>query len=155
MIVRTRIVATAALGALALFGGLAESASACSCAAEPITARTFHESDGAIIGRLVDVDVQEPPAGEEIVPVGRPADFEYRVIRVFKGRRRITQRIVVRSNSDEAACGLPRQKGRRFGLFLDRRDGRWEGGLCGTTSPREMRRAAERTGFARTSGCGS
>ena len=155
MAVRARLVC---LGTLAIVAGAPETAAACSCAGEPITAETFRQSDGAVIGRLVDIHVRGPdPEPGEPFPAARPADFEYRVARVFRGRRRIetAEPLLVRSNTSEAACGLPASKGRRYGLFLDRSGGRWNGGLCATTSPRQMRRAAERTGFARTAACAS
>jgi len=49
----------------------------------------------------------------------------------------------VRSVRSSATCGLPSQKGRLYALFLERRNHRWHSGLCATTTPRRMRRAAE------------
>jgi len=147
MTARTRIVAIAVLGALALFGSVAESASACSCAAEPITAETFRESDAALIGRL----------RERVAVNEYEHELRYRVRRVFRGRRVIEagSTVRVRTSAQGSACGIETREGGRDGLFLSRGGGRWQGGLCSTTGPREMRRAAKRAGFARTRACGS
>ncbi|HEU4906470.1 MAG TPA: hypothetical protein VFT19_10210 [Solirubrobacterales bacterium] len=80
-------------------------------------------ADAAIAGRLV-----------EVIPRSRVrAVYRYRVRRVYKrgaGLRR--GRIVsVRSTRSSAACGLPKRKGRRYGLLLSRQRGGWTSGLCG------------------------
>lgn len=99
-----------------------------------------------MIGRLIErVSVNE-----------QTVELRYRVGRVFRGRRLIEPGSVIRirTAAQGSVCGIETPEGRRDGLFLDRRGGRWEGNLCATTSPRKMRRAAARTGFARTAGCG-
>jgi hypothetical protein len=113
----------------------AEQAAACSCAQQS-PRELFKRSDAAIIGRLVDV-----------VPRDQyESAYRYLVKRVYKGKRRIErgQMLSVRSASDGAACGLPDQEGRRYGLFLFRHDDRWTSNLCVVIGPRRMRRAAER-----------
>ena len=147
MATRARFACIAALGAFAVSAAAAQPASACSCAAQPITAETFRKSDGAVIGKLRD----RAPVNEQEV------ELRYLVEEVFRGRRLIEpgSRLRVRTAAQGSACGIETPKGGRDGLFLDRRIGQWDGNLCATTSPKRMRRAAERTGFARTSGCGS
>lgn len=134
------------LAAAVLGIGGPERAAACSCAPLELDRQTFRESDGAVIGRLVERE-----------PVGlHMADYSYVVARVFRGRRVIErgEAIAVRSAADGAACGLETPMGHREGLLLERRRGRWAGNLCATAEPRKMRRAAERDGVARTAGCG-
>jgi hypothetical protein len=144
MPVRRLLVVSLLAGAMLGVGG-ADRAAACSCAPLELDRQTFRQSEGAVIGRFV---------GRE--PVGlRMADYDYLVLRVFRGRRVIERGevIVVRSAADGAACGLETPIGGREGLLLERRRGRWTGNLCATAEPREMRRAAEREGIARTAGC--
>jgi hypothetical protein len=115
-------VGIAVLGALAFAPG----AQACSCARMG-AAEAMRQADAAIVGRLV-----------KVVPRGElRADFRYRVRRVYKEGPGIApgRVISVRSAMDSAACGLPRQAGRRYGLLLVRDEGRWIGGLCGVRRP--------------------
>ena len=37
----------------------------------------------------------------------------------------------------------PRGRGRLFGLYLERRGGRWHGGLCQTVRPEQLRAAED------------
>jgi hypothetical protein len=94
----------------------------------------MRRADAAIVGRLV-----------KVVPRGRfRADYRYRVRRVYKsgpGIRR-GRTISVRSARQSAACGLPSQIGRRYGLLLAWGEGRWTSGLCGVLRPRELDLAA-------------
>jgi len=108
-------------------------AQGCSCAAIAPETR-FRQSDAAVIARLVEV----VPRG------GQTATLRYRVKAVFKGGRRIAeeQLISLRSASSSAACGLPRGKGHRYGLFLSRTGDHWSATLCDVTTPRGMREAA-------------
>lgn len=97
----------------------------------------MRESDGAIVGRLV-----------EIVPRGAlQADYRYEVVRVYRGKRMIErgQMLSVRSARRAAACALPRRMERRYGLFLTRADGRWRAGICSVISPRRLWTAAQRS----------
>ena len=75
-----------------------------------------------------------------------PADFRYRVERVYKGGRRLRRGrvLTVRAERSEAACGLSARIGRRSGLLLRRRRGRppWTADLFDEMTPRELRRAA-------------
>lgn len=61
-------------------------------------------------------------------------------------------RIVVRTSSSDAVCGLSRTLGRLTGLFLQRVDGHWASGSCLQISARRMRRAGEGASAAAT-GC--
>jgi hypothetical protein len=131
--VRVRRLAVAAaivgLGAL-LFSG---SAQACSCA-RVAPKEALRQADAAIVGRLV-----------EVIPRGDlRADYRYRVQHVYKPgqgiRRGVT--ISVRSATSSAACGLPAQTERRYGVLLSRAEGRWTSGLCGLLSPELMRQAS-------------
>ena len=138
----------------------ADAAMACSCV-PPGEAKLLKEMDGAFVGRLVAVRVVDPPAQGEPIGSGDPTDYIYRVRRVYKhgpGLRR-GRRVRVRSVRDEATCGLPKQKGRIYALFLQRRNHRWRSNLCLTTTPRLMRRAAEASsaspaGSPGSAGCG-
>lgn len=96
----------------------------------------MRRADAAIVGRLV-----------EVVPrAGFRADYRYRVLRVYKGDRRLErdQIVSVRSSSQSASCGLPHGVGRSYGLFLTWDRGRWTGGLCGVVKPRRLQSAAWR-----------
>ncbi len=55
-------------------------------------------------------------------------------------------RIKVRSARSEATCGLPSDRGVRYGLFLRRKNGRWTAGSCDVVAPRAMRRLYEAEG---------
>ena len=138
----------------------AEAAMACSCI-PPNEARMLRESDGAFVGRLVAVRVVDPPEQGEPIGSGDPTDYIYRVGRVYKhgpGLRR-GRRVRVRSVRSEATCGLQSTKGELYALFLQRRNHRWHSGLCQTTTPRRMPRAAEGgsaspAGSPGSAGCG-
>jgi hypothetical protein len=121
----------------------AEAAGACSCV--PINARDqLKKSDGAFVGRLVAVRDVDPPAEGEPIGSADPVDYVYRVGRVYNGGPGLhpSHRVRVRSVRSEASCGLPNRVGELIGLFVDRRNHRWHGNLCLTTTPRKMRRAA-------------
>jgi hypothetical protein len=109
--------AIAVLGALVFTG----SAQACSCAPLP-SGEAMRRADAAISGRLL-----------EVVPRSRlQAVYRYRVRRVYKNGRGIRrgQIVSVRGARSSAACGLPRQTGRRYGLLLSWQRGGWSSGLC-------------------------
>lgn len=105
------------LGALACVG----SAQACSCAQIPRD-EAIKRADAAIAGKLVKV----VPRSE------MRAVFRYRVQRVYKGGHgiRVGAVLSVRSARDSAACGLPTQTGRRYGLALSWSEGGWSSGAC-------------------------
>ena len=133
--------------ALVVLLGVAQPAAACSRALpEGTTVNELHRKDyrrayAAIVGRLIEVRPVGSPGAEN-----GPADFRYRIERIYKGKRRLRRgRVVtVRSERSEAACGLPARTGRRYGLLLHRRRGRppWRAGLFDAMSPRELREAA-------------
>jgi hypothetical protein len=155
----TRALAAGALVTAAFLFG-AESALACSCV-PPDPPAMLKASDGAFVGRLVAVRPVDPPAEGEPISSGDPADYVYRVGRVYKhgpGLRR-GRRVRVRSARDSATCGLPRARGRLFGLFVQREDGRWHSNSCLVVRPRQLRRAAGEAGSSRapsrgSAGCG-
>ena len=148
--------------ALAAAGGLlgAEGAAACSCV-PPNPPAMLKAADGAFIGRLVAVRAVDPPAEGEPIGSGDPVDFIYRVGRVFKrgpGLHR-GRRVSVRSVRDGATCGLPRARGRLYGLFLQRRNRRWHSSLCLAVTPAALRSTADdasrgATASAGVAGCG-
>ncbi|MEX0972166.1 MAG: hypothetical protein WDZ46_02770 [Solirubrobacterales bacterium] len=105
------------LGALVFTG----SAQACSCV--PLrSGEAMQRADAAISGWLL-----------EVVPQNRLlAVYRYRVRRVYKSGNGIRrgQIVSVRGARSAAACGLPRQTGRRYGLLLSWQRGAWTSGLC-------------------------
>jgi len=127
--------------------GVAQPAAACSQAIAPGTneeealRKDLRRADAAIVGRLIEVRPVGSPDAEN-----GPADFRYRVERVYKGKRRLRRgRVVtVRSERSVSACGLPAQTRRRYGLLLHRRKGRprWRAGLFDVVSPPALREAA-------------
>jgi len=139
------------LAAAAVAAGLLgpDSASACSCV-PPDPPKLLKQSDGAFIGRLVAIREVDPPTEGEPIGSGDPVDYVYRVGRVYKrgpGLRR-GRRVRVRSARSSATCGLPRGRGRLYGLFVSRASRRWHGNLCQVVTPAQMRRAAEADGSA-------
>jgi hypothetical protein len=148
-----RLLTVAVALAIPLFS--AESAMACSCA--PSDGLSIRDFDGVFIGRLLAVRVVDPPAAGEPIGSADPTDYIYRVGRVYNdgpGLRR-GRRVRVRSVRSEASCGLPRRRGKLFGLFVDRRGGRWHGGLCGTVPPAQLRDAEAASAKAATPEAGS
>lgn len=133
---------------------------ACSCA-EGRDRDKLKAADAAFVGRLVAVREVDPPAEGEPIGSGDPMDYIYRVGRIYKDGPGINRgrRVRVRSVRSEATCGLPNFTGELFGLFVNRRNHRWHGNLCLTTTPRRMRRAAEGSsaspaGSPGSAGCG-
>ncbi len=128
----------------------AEAAGACSCptlapgstSADRLqwAQERISSADAAIVGRLIAV---RPVGSRKILG---PANFRYRIGRVYKGKRRLRrERIVtVRGGRATAACGLPDQVGRRYGLLLYRRKGRprWRSDFCSLMSASDMRLGA-------------
>ena len=136
-----------ALLVLVVLLAVAQPAAACSRGVpEGTTVDELHRKDyrrayAAIVGRLIEVRPVGSPGAEN-----GPADFRYRIERVYKGRRGLRRgRVVtVRSVRQESMCGLPGGVGRRYGLLLHRRRTRppWRAGLFDAMSPRELREAA-------------
>jgi hypothetical protein len=152
-----RLAATAVVLALPLLA--ADAAMACSCV--PLKPREQIEaSDAAFIGRLVEVREVDPPAEGEGIGTADPVDYVYRVGRIYKdpaGRLHRGGRVRVRSVRGEASCGLPNRPGKLRGLFVERRQRRWHGNLCLSTTARKMRRALEtasQAGSRGSAGCG-
>jgi hypothetical protein len=137
-----------ALLALLVLLGVARPAAACSRAlpegttVEELNRKDYRRAYAAIVGRLIEVRLVGSPGAEN-----GPADFRYRVERVYKGGRRLRRGRVVTvrgERSGTAACGLPAETDRRYGLLLHRRRTRppWRAGLFDVMSPRELREAA-------------
>ena len=123
----------------------AGSAQACSCA-PTAPAASLAESDAALVGELLGARPRGP---------GQAA-YRYRVLRVYRGAKRIEPGSVltVLSPRGSASCALPKRLGRRYGLFLLGGGGRGASGLCGVISPRRLRAAAGASG-GRASGSAS
>jgi hypothetical protein len=141
------ILAVATAVSLAMAG----SAHACSCAADPDEKETLRGFDAAATMRLTDVRNEDPQNGS--------ADLEYRVLRVYKGSTlEEGESFVMKNVQQGSACGLPRDEGERYGLRLYRTHSGLRSSLCVLLSPKELRRAAQRSGNARSAsraGCGS
>ena len=147
------IAAAAAALAIALVG--AETAQACSrVPARPPVA--MNQADGAFVGRLLAVSVVDPPEPGEPISSGDPTDYIYRVGRVYNGGPGLQRgrTVRVRSVRSGATCGLPRVRGRLYGLLVTRRNRRWHSSLCSVVSPAAMRRAAG-GGYAAATPAGS
>ena len=117
---------------------LPAAASACSCAAVP-EAQRFRGADAAFTGTLVSRHALRAPAADGVEGSGDPFVHRYRLSRRYKGR--LGRTVWVRTVRGEESCGLPTR--RRIALYLERVRGHWEGGLCGVTTRRAMRRAAQ------------
>ena len=139
--VRLLWVVVAAGALLALAPGVAQ---ACTCAssgsAREDARAVLENADAAFTGRLVSV--KEIDDG---IPAGQPAPppdaiFRYRVLRDFKGR--LATYVKVRSSTSGGTCGLPTDKGRKYGLGIYGRPKRWSSGLCSLVSPRALRKVA-------------
>jgi hypothetical protein len=115
----------------------AGSAHACSCA-PTAPAESLAESDAAIVGNLLAVEARSPSQ----------AAYRYRVLRVYRGAKRIRSGSVltVLSPRGSASCALPKQLGKHYGLFLLGSGGRWASGLCGVISPRRLWSATRKPG---------
>ena len=135
------IAAAAAACVIALVG--AESAQACSCV-RPELPTALEEADGAFVGRLLAVRVVDPPEPGEPISTAEPTDYVYRVGRVYNGGPGLQRgrTVRVRSVRSGATCGLPRVRGRLYGLLVTRRNRRWHSSLCNVVSPAAMRGAA-------------
>jgi hypothetical protein len=120
-----------------------ELAAACSCV--PVKpAKQLERSDGAFVGRLLEV--RRLDDGDAVYSTADPTDYVYRVGLVAKrgpGLRR-GRRVTVRSVYGGSSCGLTNTRGRLYGLFVERRGGRWRGNACSTVSPGALRRLAAR-----------
>jgi hypothetical protein len=115
----------------------AEKAMACSCA--PVRAHAaIREADAAINAKLIEVrSTHESNPNADL-------KFIYRVLRVFKGApgRERGETLAIRIDGG-SSCAPPDNKGRRYGLLLDRRRKRLTTNLCSVVSPKKLRRAAD------------
>jgi hypothetical protein len=79
-------------------------------------------ADAAISGRLL-----------KVIPLtGERAIYRYRVQRVYKEGTEIEpgDALSVHSTRGSAACGLPTDVGRRYGLLLSHSERGWSSGAC-------------------------
>ena len=131
------LVATLAivLAALAASAARPPAAWACSCTGEPVAAG-LERSDGALVGTVLDWDVDDP-AGPS-VSTGDPAYATVRVERAVKGT--LPRELAVRTVRSTATCGLDVRVGQRVGLLLERRGREWTSGLCAQFEPGELER---------------
>ena len=115
------------------------SALGCSCVQGDDPRSDLARSAGAFIGHLISTDKPTPEPGGGYTSTQEVA-YHFRVDRAVKGRFGST--VEVYSAVSGASCGLESEPGRRIGLFLDRRDGRWKSGLCQQVDPEALLRAA-------------
>jgi hypothetical protein len=147
------------VAALALLG--AESASACSCVGpsegqsiDEFLRDTAKRSDAVVTARLIEVETgpaAPPPAFE-------PAEFTFRIQRVYKQRNLLEpgELLRIRSYVDSGAnCGLPDHVGFRSGMFLERFRGAWSTSSCSLASPGALRDALGGRGSGRSSASGA
>jgi hypothetical protein len=139
-------------GVIAVGAMLATAPSAHGCSCAPVEKPTLRGVDAAATMRLTEVKDDANPNNR--------VKLVYRILRVYKGSGRYNlhegDKLRIHSGQ-ESACGLPRREGKRYGLPLfDSRDG-LTSNLCAVLSPHELRRAAQRSGNARSanSGCGT
>jgi hypothetical protein len=128
-------------------------AAACSCGGVPDSdadPRDFFRGwKGAVVARLVSA-TPIPPNADGLSHYG--FDYDYRIIRVFKDKTRVLRRRGHLRMRISGTCAPETTTGRNYGLFLDRRRGRWQTSTCATTSPDRMRRLARRADLAKV-GC--
>ncbi len=150
---RRLVIAIVAIGAIPLLAP--DGAMACSCVPPEVDNHSIRSADGVFIGRLLAVRAVDPPAEGEPVGSGDPTDYIYRVGRVYNGGPglRKGRRVRVRSVRSGGTCGLPRGRGRLYGLFVDRRGGRWHGNLCRTVPPDRLRDAEDGSAAGGGAGC--
>ena len=102
---------------------------ACSCVEYPGEKETLQGYEAAATARLIEVKHKDSS--------NRSATLVYRVLRVYKNKNlREGEELVLRNQGDGAACGLPRNKKKRYGLRLYRdRDDRLNSSLCSRSQP--------------------
>lgn len=132
--------------ALAGFFAIADQASACSCVAPaPGEESSLRGLDAAVTGRLIESTRQDD----------QTVEVTYRILRVYKGGNRYHLReggkLSFETSRYGSACGVPRHKGKRYGLGLNKFRGELAASLCSVTSPKAMHEAAENSGNARRS----
>ena len=138
--------------AIALVGslGTAWPAMACDCAIDPDEKETLEGVEAAATSRLIEI--------ENIGGINGDSRYTYRLLRVYKGSARFGMRegedITIEAARSGASCGPPRDRGKRYGVRFFKSRGELTTGLCSVSGPKELRRAAERSGNARgASGC--
>jgi hypothetical protein len=112
------------LSAGLLLGFIAEPCWACSCA--PSTKKQQAKSADFVFTGVVTTITPQDPANEF-----SPLIVSFNVETVYKGRIRAQTR--VRTNSDEAACGIDFQEGNRYTVFGNKSEGKKWTGLCSGT----------------------
>ena len=141
-----------AVAVLIVLGSLAgaESAMACSCIEYPDEKETLHGTEAAATARLIEID--------NIGGINGDSEYTYRLLRVYKGSGRYNlengETLTIEAARDGAACGPPRNRDKRYGVRFYKSRGELTTGLCSVSGPKELRRAAERSGNARSSASG-
>jgi hypothetical protein len=137
----------ACLGVIAWLALSVPAAHACSCGVDPdAPPETIDGYDAAVTARLVDVK-----------RVGNDRQrLTYEVLRAYKGN--LDEGDDFReTNYLNSSCGIPSNKGKRYGLRLNRFRGQLNASSCSKFGPKSLRKAAERSSGTRaagTSGCG-
>jgi hypothetical protein len=121
MIVR-RVLVVAALAVVGVVLGPVTPACACSCA-EMTPEESFAESEMAFVGIVTKID--RPLV---FMNSGQPVEVTLAVTEVYKGR--VSERFVVTTASDGAACGYDFAEGGRYVVLASTYDGRVDTGLC-------------------------
>jgi len=115
------------------------SALGCSCVAGDDPRTDLARSDGAFVGSLISRQEPTPDSNGTITGTQEVA-YRFHVDHAVKGKFGST--VDVYSAASGASCGLEGEPGRRIGLFLDRKDGRWKSSLCQQVDPEALLRAA-------------
>ena len=134
---------------LAVVASLASAtpALACSCVEDPDAKETLHGFEAAATARLVDIKKDDNPSTGDVRLV-------YRVLRVYKGSNLSKGEDLIIKDDTFNSCSLPSVKGRRYGLRLNRFRGELDQSSCALLGPKQLRRAAARSGNARSAGTG-
>lgn len=131
---RRRLTLLSVLVGLVSLGG-AQDALACSCAGGISMKERFRASDGAVVATLDSI--------EEVND--QRAIHHYTIVAAYKGRRELKagDPLEIKTATSGAACGLPRQIGKDYGLFLYETRRGWTSNLCSVVSAEKMHRAGQ------------
>ncbi len=134
-------------GVIAWVAMSAPAAHACSCGVDPdAPPETIDGYDAAVTARLT-----------EVKRVRGDQRLTYEVLRNYKGNLEGGDEFR-QSNDLNSSCSIPSNEGKRYGLRLNRFRGKLYASPCAKFGPESLRKAADRTGGARSGGsvaCGS
>jgi hypothetical protein len=119
-----RVLVVAALAGIGVFLGPVTPACACSCA-EMTPEQSFAESEMAFVGVVTKID--RPLV---MMNSGQPIEVTLAVSEVYKGRGAVSERFVVTTASDGAACGYDFVEGGRYVVLASTYNGTANTGLC-------------------------